>query len=121
MIKDVIIEALKMLNLSSEAEKVLAGEEEVTAELLRIYNLVVSELHDVYRRDDYATPPIAMSVNEAEADFYGVSPRVMAYGVCAEYCITQGLDEAELWDGRYKDALSLIKRKSRRIPGRRFY
>ncbi|MBQ7227963.1 MAG: hypothetical protein IJX05_06155 [Clostridia bacterium] len=118
MIKDIIISALGMLNLTSEAEKIESGEEKITAEFLRLYNLVISEINDVYRRE-HATAPKATSIYDDACEFYGISDRVIAYGVAAEYCITQGLDEAELWDERYKSALAMAKRKRISISARR--
>lgn len=41
-----------------------------------------------------------------------VSARVTALGVAAEYCFVCGLfEEAQLWDGRYKDSLKIALRK----------
>ncbi len=125
MVKDVIITAMRMLNLTSEAEEAEALPKGRTSEamdkFLRLYNLVVGEIYDEYRRKDYAAPPYASAVGDEEAKFYGISPRVLAYGVAAEYCVTEGLDEAETWDKRYKSALSLAARPKINIKARRMY
>lgn len=125
MVKDVILSAMRMLRLNDEAEELAALDEGKTCEsgnaFLRLYNLVVCEIAEEYRRKDYVTPPQATSLWEEEAAFTGISARVLAYGVAAEYCVTEGLDEAELWDGRYKSALSLAVRPRVRIKERRMY
>lgn len=125
MVKDVIISAMLMLNLTPEAEETAALSPGVTSEIsekfLRLYNLVVSEIHDEYRRTEYPETPVASSIEDAEAKFFGISPRVLAYGIAAEYCIIEGLDEAETWDGRYKSGLSLAARPKIKIKARRMY
>ena len=45
-----------------------------------------------------------------------IDARVIGYGIAAEYCIINGLDDALLWDKRYKDAL---KRAARTVGERR--
>lgn len=125
MVKDVIISAMLMLNLTPEAEETAVLESGETCEasekFLRLYNLVVREIADEYRRTDYLEPPIATGIEEEEAEFYGISPRVLAYGIAAEYCVTEGLDEAETWDNRYKSAISLAARPKIKIKARRMY
>lgn len=47
---------------------------------------------------------------EAESS---VDKRLLAYGICGEYCIKKGrYDEAELWEKKYKDALTKAYRTS---------
>ena len=51
-----------------------------------------------------------------------VPSRVIAYGVAAEFCLTErSFDESVMWRKRYTDALSLILApKNKRIKQRRF-
>ena len=61
----------------------------------------------------------------SRVDFEGtrISNRLIAFGVAAEFCIRQGLlDEASLWDRRYKDALLAAARplREKRVKARRF-
>ena len=119
MVKDVLITAMRMLGLTEYADALYAGNAECESELIGMYNLVVCEIAEEYRRDDYESPPVASSADDPEAEFFGISRRVLAYGVAAEYCITHGLDEAVTWDGRYKAALSLARRRRIRVPQRR--
>lgn len=125
MVKDVIIQALQMLNLERESEEVAAlaeGQTNAAAErFLRFYNLVVTEIAEEYRRTDYLAPPTADSIDAEAAEFYGISERTLAYGVAAEYCVTEGLDEAVTWDARYKGALALAKKPRVKIAARRLY
>lgn len=124
MVRDVIVAALNMLGMENEAKEVSSesGEiSDVASRFLRFYNLVVSEIADEYRRDEYPSAPVASSLDDGEATFTGISNRVLAYGVAAEYCITEGSDDAVTWDERYKAALSLAKRPSLRLKARRFY
>lgn len=125
MVKDVIISAMLMLNLTPEAEETAAletgGTSEDSEKFLRLYNLVVREIYDEYRRTDYLEPPVATAIEDSEAEFYGISPRVLSYGIAAEYCVTEGLDEAETWDKRYKSALSLAAHRKIKIKARRMY
>ncbi len=119
MVKDVLIAAMRMLGMTENAAALEEENAECESELINMYNLVVSEIAEEYRRNDYETAPTVSSALEAEAEFYGVSGRVLAYGVAAEYCITHGLDEAVTWDGRYKAALSAAKRRRIKVPQRR--
>ena len=121
MIKDVCKAAAHMLGREDEADALSAGDAETCGKYLRLYNLVVSELFDVYRRDDYANPPFGSDMSEKQAEFYGISDRVLAYGIAAEYAIAECLDTADMWDTRYKNAIALAPRKSVRIKTGRFY
>jgi len=52
-----------------------------------------------------------------------VGKRLIGFGICAEYCIRNGMtDEAMLWDRRYKDALFALQAPKRgyRVRVRRF-
>lgn len=120
MIKDVCKAAAQFLGLEKEAEEMGSGGL-ADEKFLWLYNLVVSELFDVYRRDDYANPPFGSDMSEKQAEFYGISDRVLAYGIAAEYAIAECLDTADMWDTRYKNAIALAPRKSVRIKTGRFY
>ena len=51
----------------------------------------------------YVPDPLAL---DDEAELGRLCERVLAYGICAEYCVISGESEgAILWDGRFKDAL----------------
>ncbi len=122
MIKDVCRAAALSLGLEKESSEM--GDEtatETNEKFLRLYNLVVSELYDVYRRGDYAEPPFGSDMSDEQARFFGVSDRVLAYGIAAEYAVEECLDTAEMWDARYKNALALAPKKSVKIPAGRFY
>lgn len=118
MVKDLLLEALRMLGLTEE-DDVCDKDTDLSKEFLRCYNLVVSELFD---RDDsgYATAPTADDIEDDSAVFNRISDRVICYGIAAEYCITKGLDEAELWDGRYKQAIENAGARSVKIKARKF-
>ena len=120
MVKDIVLGALRMLGMTAEADALEADGETAaeTAEYLRLYNLVAGEIADEYRRSGFAP---AAALTDGEAEFYGISPRVLSYGVAAECCITRGLDEASMWDGRYKAALSLAPRPRATVRARRMY
>lgn len=65
----------------------------------------------------YSYSPQTKSLT-ANSDFQSkISPRLMAYGVACEYCLTLGkFQEAALWESKYKDALraaNLLRRKLR--------
>lgn len=120
MIKDVCKAAALLLGLEKEASET-GGGTATDEKFLRLYNLVVSELFDVYRRNDYAEPPFGKDMNEEQARFYGISDRVLAYGIAAEYAVAECLDTAEMWDTRYRNAIALAPRKSVNIPSGRFY
>lgn len=51
-----------------------------------------------------------------------VTAGVLSYGVCAEYCLTQGkFDEAIMWNQRYTDSIDLLIRpKNANLKGRAF-
>ncbi len=122
MIRDVCIAAAHMLGLTEDAEA-LAGDdcpEELAAEYLRLYGLVVSEIAEEYRRGEDAGLASSPSLTDGEAELTGISRRMLAYGVAAEYAITRGMDVAEMWEERFKSALALAKRPPVRIPQRRF-
>ena len=120
MIKDVCLAAAHMLGREDEADALSAGDAETCGKYLRLYNLVVSEIAEEYRRGDYDVPPAGADLSEDEAKFYGISARVLAYGVAAECAVTEGLDVAEMWDTRYKSSLALAPRRPVRIRARRF-
>lgn len=120
MIRDVCKAAAEMLGLTDDAEALASSDETADKKYLRLYNLVVSEIAEEYRRGDYDGSPAAQTLDEEEAEFYGISPRVLAYGVAAEYAVTEGLDVAEMWDTRYKSAIALAPRPPLRIRARRF-
>lgn len=45
-----------------------------------------------------------------------ITERIIAYGICAEYCLICGqYDEALIWDKRYKDSLASVMRKTKRL------
>ena len=70
------------------------------------------------REQDYKA---MQGMSEKQAEFYGISDRVLAYGIAAEYAIAECLDTADMWDTRYKNAIALAPRKSVRIKTGRFY
>ena len=122
MVKDVIVTAMRMVGLDADADALESGASTRPASaerFLRYYDLVVSEIADEYRREERPSAPASME--DDEAAFYGISPRVLAYGVAAEHCITEGSEDAVTWDGRYKAALSLAPRPPVRIKARRLY
>lgn len=51
------------------------------------------------------------------SDFSGrISARLMAFGVCAEFCLARGrYDEAEMWEKRYREALRAANILRRRL------
>lgn len=120
MIKDVCAAAAHMLGLTEEAEELLLADcsEETAARWLRLYDLVVREIAEEYRRGE-STPPGSPSLGGETAAFTGITPRMIAYGVAAEYAITEGLDVAEMWDSRFRSSLSLAARPALRIRARR--
>ena len=64
----------------------------------------------------YSYIPSEKGINEI-SDFSGkISARLMAFGVCAEYCLSRGrCDEAEAWEKRYRDALRAANILRRRL------
>lgn len=120
MIKDVCAAAAHMLGLTEEAEELLSADcsEETAARWLRLYDLVVREIAEEYRRGE-STSPGSPSLGGETAAFIGITPRMIAYGVAAEYAITEGLDVAEMWDSRFRSSLSLAARPALRIRARR--
>lgn len=124
-VKEVLVEAMRMLGLDAEADETEAlpagGETQTTKRFLRFYNLTVRQIAEEYRRNDYPEPPIADNADAEAAEFYGVSERVLAYGVAAEYCVTEGLDEAVTWDARYKDGIAAAARPKTKIAARRMF
>jgi len=74
----------------------------VTAEYLKVNKSVVNVEYE-YLPSNYGLDD-EIGYNEKD-----VSPRVLAYGVCAEFSISEGrFDEAVLWHKRYVDAVSEI-------------
>lgn len=72
----------------------------------------------------YSYVPQSVGIDE-ELDFAEgkLTPRVLAYGTAAEYCLINCLhQEAGVWDKRYKDSLLGALRAGRplRIPARRW-
>lgn len=68
----------------------------------------------------YSYLPRSIGIEE-DLDFEEgrISPRILAYGTAAEYCIISGLhQEAGVWDKRYKDSLfgALRTGRSVRLP-----
>lgn len=121
MVKDIIVSALFMLNFENEASQIAnsGGTNEMAEKLLRCFNLVVSEVAHEYRRE--AEVKTSYGLADDEPEFYGIAPRVLAYGAAAEYCITEGLEDAATWDKRYKDGLSQSKKPPAKIKGRTFF
>lgn len=71
----------------------------------------------------YAYAPKEKSADDRSDFPLYISPRLFGYGMAAEYCLAAGLfEDAEVWDGKYKDALSAAYRKRpvRKIRGRRW-
>jgi len=69
------------------------------------------------------TPQPQSLTSRVEFDGTRIGRRLIAFGVAAEFCIRQGLiDEAALWDRRYKDALLAALRplREKRVKARRF-
>lgn len=121
MVKDIIVTALYMLGLHAKAglaEKMTGGTDEYTERFVRFFNLVVDEIAAEYRKG--ATVSGWYAFLHAPPVFAGISERVLAYGVAAEYCITEGIDEAVTWDKRYKDALAAAPKQSRTVKPRKF-
>ncbi len=63
-------------------------------------------------------PNLAQSVNdEVECSDLGVTERMVALGVVSEFCLIRGkLNEASIYDRRYKDCI-----ESAKIPTKRMY
>ena len=121
MVKDIIVSAMFMLNLNAEAEQtkaLMSGTNVIAERFLRFFNNVASEVGSDYRRGDETKTQYGFYDDPPE--FCGITPRVLAYGVAAEYCITEGIDEAVTWDKRYKDGIAAAKRSPKSIKSRRF-
>ncbi len=71
----------------------------------------------------YAYTPKAKTI-EQDSDFRaGVSARLMAYGVAAEYCVAMGMcSEAAVWDKKYKECIASARSVGRKdsMPSRRW-
>ena len=71
----------------------------------------------------YSYTPNKKTIGE-NSDFSGeVSARLMSYGIAAEYSLGIGaFEEAALWDKKYKDAISVLYKRSKggRMPSRRW-
>lgn len=120
MVKDILISAMYMLNLSSDASS-LKGSSGGTVpgeRFLRYFNLVCDEIASDYRPE--TEMKASYNYNDAPPAFYGISPRVLAYGTAAEYCISEGLGEAEMWDKRYKDGIAMSKKQPKKVARRPF-
>ncbi len=71
----------------------------------------------------YAYAPQVKTIEEACEHQTGVSERLFAYGVAAEYALTVGeLTNAAVWDKKYKEALRAAYRlrPSKRLRSRRW-
>lgn len=71
----------------------------------------------------YAYAPKEKTADENSDFLLYTSPRLFGYGMAAEYCLAAGLfEDAEVWDNKYKDALSAAyrSRPARKIRGRRW-
>lgn len=121
-VKDVIVSTLYMLNLTTEAAQVdgLTGAiSNIATRMVRLFNLVAAEVGEEYRRGSGTKSSYGLYDDIPE--FYGITGRMLAYGVAAEYCIVEGMAEAVTWDKRYKDALAAAKKKAARMNERKFY
>ena len=65
----------------------------------------------------YTYAPTEKTIDD-ECDFaLGVSTRLVAYGVASEYALAVGLyEEANVWEKKYKDAISAVYRLKRAKP-----
>lgn len=71
----------------------------------------------------YAYTPNTKTIDENSDFTMEVSARLMSYGMAAEYALAVGLvEEAALWDKKYKDAISALYKTSKggRIAARRW-
>lgn len=69
------------------------------------------------------TPSLEKGLSDACECALGVSERMMAYGVAAEYCFMNGLyEEGEAWSKKYRDSIMATYRaqKSKTIAARRW-
>ena len=120
MVKDILITALGMLGKGDESDKLTLKTAEITKEMLRCYNLVISELCSEHKLCKVANVPIASLVTDKELVHEGFTSRVIAYGICAEYCISLGHEDSELWDKRYKDARNMVISPNGKVRARQF-
>ena len=59
----------------------------------------------------YTYTPEEKGLEDSSDFILQVSPRLLALGMAAEYCLAGGLfEEAEVWDAKYRDALSAAYR-----------
>lgn len=62
-------------------------------------------------------------LDEVEIGSGQLSERILAYGVCAEYCLLSGdYEESQIWDKRYKDNLlgALSKKSEMTVKNRKW-
>ena len=72
---------------------------------------------------EYAYAPVVKDINGESDYLIGVTDRLMAFGVAAEYCFMNGLyGEAEVWDKKYKAEIANAyrNRPSKSIKERRW-
>ena len=71
----------------------------------------------------YAYTPTEKTAEEESEFLSGVSERVMAFGMAAEYCTALGLyEDARVWDKKYKEGIEAARGlgKKKRMPSRRW-
>ena len=74
-------------------------------------------------RVTYTFTPNTKTIDDVCDFSLEVSARLMSYGISAEYSLATGaLEEAALWDKKYKDAIALLykREKGGRITSRRW-
>lgn len=60
----------------------------------------------------YSYLPEEKTLDEDVELFYGLSARVVAYGVASEFLLIEGISEdAEIWEERFKESLFILSRK----------
>lgn len=76
---------------------------------------IETELAAVYI-EYYAVPPVRAMTDAADYPSGRVPDRVFAYGVAAEFCISNGVyEEAEMWQERFQQSIVRAAPKSRRV------
>lgn len=71
----------------------------------------------------YAYTPVEKTINSESEYAVGVSERLLAYGMAAEYCTALGLyEEANVWDKKYKEGIEAARRvgTKSKLPSRRW-
>lgn len=60
----------------------------------------------------YSYLPDEKALDDEVELFYGLSARVIAYGVASEFLLIEGISEdAEIWEERFKESLFVLSRK----------